>query len=142
MTKSRASWRPKRFDVAGAHPDEAWRAVADVCESVEDIRKQFIGGTEIGAVNTMIFPWGHIENRPMRYGNTPDAAVQRFLAKGVEIMDGLNQKMPLGFSHKQRQVRNRCDELARSMKKVIDQRPDEEAGPEVWRRRTGPRRSM
>ena len=39
----KAAWRPRRFDVAGAHPDEAWRAVANISEATEDIRKQFIG---------------------------------------------------------------------------------------------------
>ena len=123
-TDDKAAWRPRRFDVAGKHPDEAWRAVSNISEAAEDIRKQFIATPEIGAVNTMIWQWR--QNKPLRYGNTPDADVQRFLAKGVEIMDALRAKMPLGLSEPQRQVRNRCDELAKSMEKVLAQRPDEQ----------------
>jgi hypothetical protein len=129
------SWRPKRFDVAGAHPDEAWRAVSDIRESVEDIRKQFVGGPEIGAVNTMIYPWGEIFSRPMRFGNTPDAEVQRYLARGVELVDALKQKMPLGLSRRQQQVRDRCAELSKSMQKVLDRRPDEESPRPAFRRK-------
>ncbi len=120
----KAAWRPRRFDVAGTHPDEAWRAVANVSEATEDMRKQFIGGPEIEAVNTMLWQWR--QNKPLRFGNVPDAEVQRFLAKGVEIMDVLKSKMPLGLSERQRQVRNRCAELSKSMEKVLAQRPDEQ----------------
>jgi hypothetical protein len=122
----KAAWRPKRFDVAGAHPDETWRAVANAAEAVEEMRRQFIGGPEIGAVNTMIWQWQ--STKPLRFGNAADAEVQRHLAQGVRIMDGLQKKMPLGLSDRQRQVRNRCDELAKSMEKVLARRPDE------WRR--------
>ena len=38
----KAAWRPRRFDVAGSHPDEAWRAVSNISEAVEEIRKSFI----------------------------------------------------------------------------------------------------
>lgn len=123
-TDDKAAWRPRRFDVAGAHPDEAWRAVSNISEATEDIRKQFIGTPETGAVNTMLWQWR--QNKPLRYGNTPDAEVQRFLGKGVEIMDALKAKMPLGLSDRQRQVRNRCAELAKSMEKVLARRPDEQ----------------
>ena len=41
--KDKAAWRPRRFDVAGAHPDEAYRAVANISEAIEEIGKQFIG---------------------------------------------------------------------------------------------------
>jgi hypothetical protein len=119
----KAGWNPKRFDVAGAHPDEAWRAVANISEATEDIRKQFIGSSESGAVNAMIWQWQ--KYKPLRYSNAPDADVQRFLARGVKIMDALKEKMPLGFSEGQRQVRDRCGELARSMEKVLARRPDE-----------------
>jgi hypothetical protein len=122
--QEKAAWRPRRFDVAGAHPDEAWRAVANVSEATEESRKQFIGGPEIEAVNTMLWQWR--QNKPLRFSNVPDAEVQRFLAKGVEIMDALKAKMPLGLSERQRQVRNRCQELAKSMEKVLAQRPDEQ----------------
>ena len=59
-------------------------------------------------------------------GNAPDREVQRFLAQGVKIMDGLEKKMPLGLSANQRQVRDRCDELAKSMERVLDRRPDDD----------------
>jgi hypothetical protein len=123
------SFRPKRFDVAGAHPDEAWRAVDNIRTTVDDIRRQFIGSPQIGEVNTMIWPYLEIENRPMRFGNTPDAEVQRYLARGVELVDKLKAKMPLGLSRGQEQVRDRCHELAKSMQKVLDRRPDEEQRP-------------
>ena len=136
----KAAWRPKRFDVAGQHPDEAWRAVADMRNTVEDIRRQFIGSPEIGAVNRTIFPFLEIENRPMRYGNTPDAEVQRYLARGVELIDELKTRMPLGLSRGQQQVRDRGAELARSMQKVLDKRPDEAGPKQVYRQR--PRQRM
>ena len=122
--ESKAAWRPRRFDVAGAHPDEAWRAVANISEAAEDIRKQFMDGPDSAAVNTMLRQWQC--NKPLRFGNAPDAEVQRFLAQGVKIIDALKQKMPLGLSDNQRQVRNRCDELAKSMEKVLARRPDDE----------------
>ena len=122
--QDKAAWRPRRFDVAGAHPDEAWRAVSNISEAAEEIRKQFIGGPEIGAVNTMLWKWQ--ENKPLRFGNAPDREVQQFLAQGVKIIDGLEKKMPLGLSANQRQVRDRCDELAKSMERVLDRRPDDD----------------
>ena len=134
----RAGWRPKRFDVAGVHPDEAWRAVADVRQAVDDIRRQFIDGPEIGEVNRTIFPFLEMHNRPMRYGNTPDAEVQRYLARGVKLIDELKEKAPLGLSRGQQQVRDRSDELAKSMEKVLAQRPDEPG----HRRRRQPRIRM
>ena len=39
----KAAWRPRRFDVAGAHPDEVYRAVAEVASAVDEIGKQAIG---------------------------------------------------------------------------------------------------
>ena len=125
--KGKAAWRPRRFDVAGAHPDEAWRAVSNMSEAVEEIRKQFIGTPDISGVNTMIWQWQF--NKPLRYGNVPDAEVQRHLAKGVEIMDALEKKLPLGLSNNQSQIRSRCDELAKSMEKVLARRPDEAFQP-------------
>jgi hypothetical protein len=129
----KAAWRPKRFDVAGAHPDEAWRAVSNISEAAEDIRKQFMGTPETGAVNAMLWKWQ--DNKPLRFGNAPDREVQQFLAQGVKIMDALEKKMPLGLSNNQRQVRGRCDELAKSMEKVLARRPDEPFQPR-------PRRGM
>ena len=40
-TDDKAAWRPRRFDVAGAHPDEVYRAVAEVSAAVDEIGKQF-----------------------------------------------------------------------------------------------------
>jgi hypothetical protein len=137
----KAAWRPKRFDVAGAHPDEAWRAVSDVRNAVEDIRKQFIGSPEIDAVNAMTWKFLQMENRPMRFGNTPDAEVQRFLERGIGLMDALKPRMALGFSRGQQQVRDRCAELAKSMQKVLDKRPDEEFRPRQ-RMRAKPKQRM
>ena len=31
-------FRPKRFDVAGAHPDEAWRAVSEAADVVKEMQ--------------------------------------------------------------------------------------------------------
>ena len=123
-SEDKAAWRPRRFDVAGAHPDEAWRAVANISEASRRFGKQFIGTRKIGAVNTMFGNGGY--NKPLRFGNTPDVEVQRFLAQGVEIMDGLKAKMPLGLSDSHRQVRNRCNELSKWMEKVLARRPDEQ----------------
>ena len=95
-TNDKAAWRPRRFDVAGAHPDEAWRAVANISEAVEEIRKAVHRHAGNEAVNTMLWQWR--QNKPLRFGNAPDAEVQWFLAKGVEIMDALKAKMPFGLS--------------------------------------------
>jgi len=120
-------FKPKRFDVAGAHPDEAWRGVSNLDEAVEDMRKQFVGTPDVGAVNDRIWRWRN--NKPMRYTNARDADVQQFLERGVRIIDDLKPKMALGLSRTQQQVRDRCHELARSMRKVLDKRPDEELRP-------------
>ena len=52
--------------------------------------------------------------------------MQQFLERGVKIMDGLETRLPLGLNRGQRDVRNRCDELAKSMQKLLDRRPDEQ----------------
>ena len=127
-------FKPKRFDVAGMHPDEAWRAVSNVYGAVEEIRRQFVGGPDISAVNTLTWKYLQIENRPMRFGNTPDAEVQRYLARGVQLIDQLKTRMPLGLSRGQKQVRDRCDEMAKSMQKVLDKRPDEALRPQFRQR--------
>ena len=59
--------------------------------------------------------------------------MQRFLAQGVQLMDGLKDKLPLGLSARQEQVRNRCNELAKSMEKVLAQRADEPEPFDPWR---------
>ena len=69
---------------------------------------------------------GWRQNKPLRFGRNRDADVQQFLAQGVRIMDDFNEKMPLGLRDTHRQVRNRCNELARGMEKVLAKRPDEE----------------
>ena len=89
-SNDKAAWRPRRFDVAGAHPDEAWRAVANVSEAAEEIRKQFIGTPDIEAVTTMFWQWQAEQALALR--QCADAEVQRFLAKGVEIMDALKRR--------------------------------------------------
>jgi hypothetical protein len=121
----RAAWRPRRFDVAGAHPDEVYRAVGDVFGAVGEMRRQYESGQLPGAreVNVAVARWE--AGKPLRFGNCSDAQVQRFLAQGVRIMDVMKEKLPLGISESHRQVRNRCDELAKSMEKVLARRPDE-----------------
>jgi hypothetical protein len=126
-------FKPKRFDVAGAHPDEAYRAVANIAEAVEDLRKQFGGEhfREFPEANAKIGAWQ--SSKPLRFGNARDADVQQFLERGVKIMDGLEMKLPLGLNQKQREIRNRCGELAKSMQKVLDRRPDEPLLFDPWR---------
>jgi hypothetical protein len=119
----KAAWRPRRFDVAGSHPDEAWRAVANISEAVEDIRKSFIDAGYGRTFPAPVAKWQ--ASKPLRFGNAADVQVQRFLREGVEIMDGFP---PLLLGPRQREVRNRCNELAKSMEKVLARRPDE------WRR--------
>lgn len=127
-TDDKASWRPRRFDVAGAHPDEVYRAVAEVSAAVDEIGKQFQRFT--GMVRD-VQPWR--QNKPLRFGRNLDADVQQFLAQGVRIMDDFNEEMPLGLSDSHRQVRNRCNELARGMEKVLAKRPDEERPVDSWK---------
>ena len=73
------------------------------------------------------------QNKPLRFGRNLDADVQQFLAQGVRIMDDFNEEMPLGLSDSHRQVRNRCNELARGMEKVLAKRPDEERPGDPWK---------
>lgn len=123
----RGAWRPRRFDVAGAHPDEAYRAVGDVFGAVGEMHRQYSQSSQSPEVKVKakakIEKWQ--ASKPLRFGNCSDAQVQRFLAQGVRMMDAMKDKLPLGFSDGQRQVRNRCDELAKSMEKVLARRPDE-----------------
>jgi hypothetical protein len=124
----KAAWRPKRFDVAGAHPDEAYRAVANVYEVVDEIRKDHIDAGYGRDFPADAVSW--MMTKPLRFGNKPDADVQRFLAQGVAVIDRLT---PHGLqSPRQREVRNRCNELARGMEKVLAQRPDEQ--PRFYRK--------
>ena len=119
-TDDKADWRPRRFDVAGAHPDEVYRAVAEVASAVDEIGKQFQRFT---GMYRDVQTWR--QNKPLRFGRNLDADVQQFLAQGVRIMDDFNEEMPLGLSDSHRQVRNRCNELARGMEKVLAKRPEE-----------------
>ncbi len=122
----KAAWRPRRFDVAGAHPDEVYRAVSNIAEAVDEIGKQVIGGRLVehfGDMDPEVQAWRR--NKPLRFGPNRDADVQQFLAQGVRILDDFNEKMPLGLRDTHRQVRNRCHELARGMERVLAKRPDE-----------------
>jgi hypothetical protein len=118
-------FRPKRFDVAGAHPDEAWRAVSETADVVKEMNAQ--AGGDVRKMDA----W--LERKPLRFGNAPDVQVQRFLAQGVQLMDGLKAKLPVGLSARQCQVRDRCNELAKSMEKVLAQRTDEPEAFDPWR---------
>jgi len=118
--QEKAAWRPRRFDVAGAHPDEAYRAVANIYEAINDIRKTYIDAGYGRTFPPDAVKW--MATRPLRFGNGPDRDVQRFLSRGVELLDKLAL---LGLSGTQREIRNRCNELAKSMEKVLARRPDE-----------------
>ena len=120
-------FKPKRFDIAGAHPDEAHRAVGNIAETVKEVARQ----AESPAENMKISAW--MAGKPLRFGNKRDADVQQFLERGVKIVDALATKLPLGLSRGQREVRDRCDELAKSMRKVLDRRPDEAPRFDPWR---------
>jgi hypothetical protein len=58
--------------------------------------------------------------------------VQQFLAQGVRFIEGFEDKLPLGLSRGQQQVRDRCNELAQSMEKVLSKRVAEEHAPKAW----------
>jgi hypothetical protein len=116
----KAGCRPRRFDVAGAHPDEAYRAVANIYEVMKEIRKACIESDCAHAFKPNAESW--MARKPLRFGNAPDAEVQQFLAEGVKLIDEL---LPFGFSSRQYEVRKRCDELAKSMERVLAKRPDE-----------------
>jgi hypothetical protein len=133
-TDDKAAWRPRRFDVGGAHPDEVYRAVAEVASAVDEIAKQAIASQSsqrYAGMDRDVQTWR--QNKPLRFGRNLDADVQQFLAQGVRIMDGFNDEMPLGLSDSHRQVRNRCNELARGMEKVLARRPDEERPGDSWK---------
>ena len=117
--------KQRRFDIAGAHPDEVYRAVADVHTAVKEIGQQ-LGGTwfsQLPEANDKILLW--LANRPLRHGDNLDADVQQHLAMGGRIMDGLEVVLPLGLSKSQAEMRGRCHELAGSMEKVLQKRLQE-----------------
>lgn len=122
----KAGWRPRCFDVAGAHPDEAWRAVANVHGAVKGIWR----GGDFPETNEKITQW--LLSKPLRHGNNLDADVQQYLARGVRNLDWLQQFMTLGLSKSEREVRDRCDQLARSMDKVLALRAAEEPSARAW----------
>jgi hypothetical protein len=122
--------RPRRFDVAGAHPDEVYRAVAEVAAAVDEIGKQASQSSQrFAGMDRDVQTWR--QNKPLRFGQNLDADVQQFLAQGVRIMDDYNEAMPLGLSDSHRQVRNRCNELALGME--MARRPDEERPSDSWK---------
>lgn len=125
--------KQRRFDIAGAHPDEVYRAVADVHTAVKEIGQQ-LGGTwfsQLPEANDKILLW--LANRPLRHGDNLDADVQQHLAMGGRIMDGLEVVLPLGLSKSQAEMRGRCHELAGSMEKVLQKRLQEEHPAKAWR---------
>ena len=117
----KAAWRPRRFDVAGAHPDEVYRAVANISEAVDEIRKQFIDAG-----------YGrHVPDDAVEMAAEQALALRQCAGRGRAAVSGAGRRdhgrlhrLPLG-ARRQREVRNRCDELAKSMEKVLAQRPDE-----------------
>ena len=109
--------RPKRFDVAGLHRDEVCEALGELARTVEEI------GRQVGLERIMRV-WG--QNRPVRSAENFDADAQHFLASGVQFIDGCAKDLPPGLSKEQRQIRDRCDELAGSMEKVLVKRLEEQ----------------
>jgi hypothetical protein len=124
--------RPKRFDIAGAHPDEVYGAVADLVRAVDQVGDQ----------------WAHVEGfprdlrseaaqwrqtRPMRFAaDNLDADVQQFMAQGVRILDRAKKELPVGLSGSHEQVRDRCHKLAESMEKVLQKRQQGEPPLKAW----------
>ena len=124
--------KPKRFDIAGAHPDEAFRAVADAHTAVKEIGQQ-LGGTyfhHFPETNEKIVQW--LGSRPMRHGDNLDADVQQHLAQGGRILDGLKVVLPLGLSKSQEEAQQRCHALANSMEKVLQKRLQEAPATKAW----------
>ena len=109
--------RPKRFDLAGLHPDEVCEALGELARTVEEIGRQ-VGLERITRVWT--------QSRPVRSAENFDADAQHFLASGVQFIDGCTKDLPPGLSKEQRQIRDRCNALAGSMEKVLVKRLDEQ----------------
>jgi hypothetical protein len=124
--------RPRRFDVAGAPPDEVYGSVADLVRAVDEVGDQ----------------WAHVEGfprdlrleatqwrqtRPMRFAaDNLDADVQQFMARGVRILDRANKELPVGLSGNQEEARDRCRNLADSMEKVLQKRLQQEPAVKAW----------
>jgi hypothetical protein len=124
--------RQKRFDIAGAPPDEVYGAVADLVRAVDQVGDQ----------------WAHVEGfprdlrseagqwrqrRPMRFAaDNLDADVQQFMAQGVRILDRAKKELPLGLSGGHEQARDRCHKLAESMEKVLQKRLQDMPPTKAW----------
>ncbi len=109
--------KPKRFDLAGMHPDEVCGALGELARTDQEIGRQ-VGLERITRV------WA--QSRPSPSAEHFDADAQLFLASGVQFIDGCTKDLPAGLSRQQHQVRDRCNELAGSMEKVLAKRLDEQ----------------
>ena len=92
-------------------------ALGELARTVEEIGRQ-VGLERITRV------WA--QNRPVRSADSFDADADHFLASGVQFIDGYAKDLPPGLSKEQRQIRDRCNELAGSMEKVLAKRLDEQ----------------
>ena len=92
-------------------------ALGELARTVEEIGKQ-VGLENITRV------WA--QSRPSPSAEHFDADAQLFLASGVQLVDGCAKDLPAGLSRQQHQVRDRCNEFAGSMKKVLAKRLDEQ----------------
>ena len=99
------------------HPDEVDGALGELVKTVNEMGRQV--GLEI-----ITQVWG--QNRPSPSAENFDADAQLFLASGVQFIDGCAKDLPTGLSRRQRQIRDRCNELAGSMEKVLAKRLDEQ----------------
>jgi len=122
--------RPRQFGIAGAHPDEAFGAVADLVGAVKEIRQAGVHFKDFPEKNAYLSQW--LENRPKRFADNLDADVQLFLAQGVRFVDGLKGEMLLGLSRSQQDARDRGDRLSRSMEKVLQKRLQEVPPAKAW----------
>jgi hypothetical protein len=64
--------KPRRFDVAGMHPDEVCGALGALARTIEEIGRQ-VGRERLTRV------WA--QNRPVRSAHSFDADAQHFLAE-------------------------------------------------------------
>jgi hypothetical protein len=105
--------------------------VALVSQAVEELRKSVNAGPDVVEVNRKVAAWA--QQKPLRFGNAPDRDVQRFLSRGAVLMEELEGKLPFGLSGSQREVRDRCAELSKSMQKILDRRADEPQPFDPWK---------
>src|SRR5271156_437625 len=114
--------RPRRFDVAGAYPDEVYGAVADLVRAVDQVGDQW-AHVEGFPRNLRLEATQWRQTRPMRFAaDNLDADVQQFMAQGVRILDRAKKELPVGLSGSHEQARDRCHKLAESMEKVLQKR--------------------